>query len=142
MMTGRSEKGFSLLEVMVAAVIVVILAMGLAASLGGVFLADASAKYALASANAAQRLMEELQQLDYGDTLACDGDAVVTTGGVALKVSVVEVSVGMEIIEVNACHPAQAMSAAQIAGMTMAQFKGVHARPGSQVRLMTSKARR
>ena len=30
--------------------------------------------------------MEELEQLDYGDVLACDGDAMLTTGGIAVNV--------------------------------------------------------
>ena len=137
-----SNAGFSLIEVMIAAVILVILALGLAGSLGAAFMADASARNTATSTNAAQQLMEELQGLDYADVLGCDGDSVVTAGGVALKVSVAETMVGMLVIEVYACHPVQPISVGVLSGMTMSQLKNVPAILGSQVRLVTYRASR
>jgi prepilin-type N-terminal cleavage/methylation domain-containing protein len=99
MMRGvRRDAGFSLLEVMIAAVVVVILAMGLASSMGSAFMADNAARGAAASTNACQQTLEELQQLAYGDVLACDGDAMFASENVAVKISAFESTAGMILI--------------------------------------------
>gem|GEM_PF-3661902 len=143
MMRGvRRDAGFSLLEVMIAAVVVVILAMGLASSMGSAFMADNAARGAAASTNACQQTLEELQQLAYGDVLACDGDAMFASENVAVKISAFESTAGMILIEVYACRPAQTQTLIGLGGMTMAQVKALPAVAGSQVRLLTYRSGR
>ena len=103
----RRDAGQTLLEVMIGTVIIVILAMGLASSMGAAFMADAAARSTAASTHACQRVMEEIWQLDYSDVLACDGDAILTPQGVALKISAAEAMVGMILLEACACRPEQ-----------------------------------
>ena len=129
--------GFTLLEVMIATVILVTLALGLATSMGAAFMADAAARNAAASTHAAQQVMEELQHLDYGDVLACDGDAMLTSEGIALKLSVSEVMVGMLLVEVQTCRPTPDRTLAELADMSMTQVKALPAAAGSEVRLVT-----
>jgi len=133
----EDQSGFTLIEVMIAAVVVVILALGLASSMGAAFMADAAARNAAVSTQAAQQVMEELQGLAWADVLACDGDAVVTGEGCAVKVAVNEAMVGMLLVEVYACHPVETRAAAELAGMGMTQVKSLGALDGSQVRLLT-----
>jgi len=127
---------------MIATAVVVILVMGLASSMGSAFMADAVAHSSAASANACQQVLEELQELDYDDVLACDGDAMLTSQSVAVKVSVSEAMVGMILIEVYACRPAENVTLLELGGLTMTQFKNLRAAPGSQVRLLTYRAGR
>ena len=131
------ERAFTLLEVMISVVILVILSLGLATSMGAAFMADAAARDAAISVHAAQQVMEELGQLDYGDVLACDGDAVLTDDGLAVKIAATEVTVGMMMIEVYTCRPRPASSLADLADMTMDQVKSLSAAKGSAVRLLT-----
>ena len=132
-----AERAYTLIEVMIAAVIVVVLALGLSASMGAAFMADAAATHAAASSHAAQQVMEELQDLDYGDVLACDGDAILTDGGVAIKIASSEAMVGMLLVEIYACRPTDARSAGELASMTMSQVQALPAASGSEVRLLT-----
>jgi len=142
MTAHSSEAAYTLLEVMVAAVIVVILALGLAGSMGAAFMADASARNTAASVHAAQQTLEELQQLDYGDVLACDADAILTPEGVAVKIAASEVMVGMLLVEVFACRPVEERTLAELSGLTMEQFKNIEAAMGSRVRVVTYRAGR
>jgi hypothetical protein len=142
MRVERRDAASSLLEVMIAAVVVVILALGLASSMGSAFLADTAARSVSASANACQQVLEELQELDYGDVLACDGDAMLTSQGVAVKISAAEAMAGMILIEVYACRPVEPRTLLELGGLTMTQFKNLRAAPGSQVRLLTYRAGR
>jgi prepilin-type N-terminal cleavage/methylation domain-containing protein len=142
MRANRRDAGFSLLELMIAAVVVVILAMGLASSMGSAFMADNAARGAAASTNACQQTLEELQQMAYGDVLACDGDAMIGTENVAVKISAFESTTGLILIEVYACRPAPAQTLLALGGMTMAQVKALPAVEGSQVRLLTYRSTR
>ena len=138
---GR-DPGYTLLEVMIATVILVILAMGLASSMGAAFMADAAARHTAASTHACQQVMEELEQVDYSDVLACDGDAMFTPEGVALKISAVETMVGLMLIEVRACRPDPERTLLELAGLTMEQFRNLRAVMGSEVRVVTYRAGR
>ena len=137
MIAARSNSGFSLIEVMVAMVIVIILALGLASSMGAAFLADSSAKNKTAAINTAQRLIEEIEQVDYGDLLSLHEDAVINDDGMALKISVTEVMVGMVMIEVSACRPIVPRTMPELSMLTMSQFKQIASREGSQINLIT-----
>ena len=142
MRAHRPEPGFTLLEVMIAAVIVVILAMGLAASMGVAFMADSSARNTAASTHACQQVMEEMQQLDYSDVLACDGDAILTAEGIAVKIGVSEAMVGMLLIDVAACRPTPQRNLLELSGLTMDQFRNIPSATGSVVHLVTYRAGR
>ena len=132
-----NDRAFTLLEVTIAAVMLVIVSLGLATSMGAAFMADAAARDAAASVHAGQQVLEELAQLDYGDVLACDGDALLTDGGLAVKIASTEVSVGMLMIEVYTCRPSPEHALAELADMTLTQIKALPATRGAQVRLLT-----
>ena len=136
------DNGYSLLEVMIAAMVVVVLAMGLAGSMGAAFLADAAARDTATATHACQQVMEELEELDYGDVLATDGNAILTGEGIAIKMSVSEAMVGMLVVEVCGCRPLEERTPLELAGMTMTQFKNVQPASGPQVRLVTYRAGR
>ncbi len=142
MITPRSNSGFSLIEVMIAMVIFIILALGLASSMSAAFLADSAAKNKTAAVNTTQRLMEETEHVDYGDLLSLHEDAVIDDVGMTLKISVTEVMVGMVMIEVSACRPVDERTMSELSMLTMGQFKGIVSREGSQVSLITYRADR
>ena len=142
MVVRRSGSGFSLLEVMIGAVIMVILAMGLANSMGAAFLADASARDTAAAVHACQQVLEEMQTLDYADVLACDGNAIVTDEDVAIKISATETMVNMILIEVGGGRLEEQRTAGELAAMSMTQFKSLRPATGAQVRLVTYRANR
>lgn len=141
-MRSRGDSGFSLIEVVIAMVMLVILAMGMASSLGAAFMADAVARDTARSAHAAQQVLEELQPLQYADVLGEDGTAALTPQGVAVKISAHEAMVGMIMVEVFACRPTPPRSLADLGAMSMAQVKRLPAAPGSQVRVITYRAGR
>ena len=126
--TERPDAAFSLLEVMIAAVVVVILAMGLAGSMGSAFMAANAARSAAASTNACQQALEQLEQLPYADVLNYDGAVTPAPGGVTVKISVTEAAAGMILIEVYAWRPTQSPTVPAVAG--------------SQVRLLTYRSMR
>lgn len=138
----QSENGFTLLEVMIGTVILVILALGLAGSMGAAFMADATARDTAAATHAGQQVMEELQKLDYLDVLGCDGNAIVTSEDIAIKVSATETMVGMILVEVRACRLLEKRTVLELAGLTMGQFASLRPATGAQVRLMTYRAAR
>ena len=138
---GR-PRGFTLLEVMIGAVIVVILAMGLAGSMGSAFMADSAAKDRAASLNAGRQVMEELEQLDYGDVLACDGDTILTDRSIAIRISAAESMLDMMLVEVYACRPTGGPALAELAALSVTQLKQLPSAMGSRVRLVTYKTRR
>ena len=142
MITPRSNSGFSLIEVMIAMVIFIILALGLASSMSAAFLADSAAKNKTAAVNTTQRLMEETEHVDYGDLLSLHEDAVIDDVGMTLKISVTEVMVGMVMIEVSACRPVDERTMSELSMLTMGQFKDIVSREGSQVSLITYRADR
>jgi len=135
-----TDRAFTLLEVTIAAVMLVIVALGLAMSMGAAFMADAAARDAAAAVHTGQQVMEELGQLDYGDVLACDGDAILTDNGAAVKIAVTEVAVGMLMVEVHVGRPTPARDLAELAEMSMMQFRSLSAARGSSVRLLTYRA--
>ena len=136
------DTGYTLLEVMIAVAIVVILALGLASSMGAAFLADAVARDTATATHACQQVMEELEELDYADVLATDGNAILTEEGIAIKMAVSEAMVGMLLVEVCGCRPLEERTLLELAGMTMTQFKNVQPASGPQVRLLTYRAGR
>ena len=142
MKTQKGNSGFSLIEVMIAMVIVIILALGLASSMCAAFLADSAAKNKTAAVNAAQRLIEEIEQVDYGDLLSLHEDAVINDYGIALKISVTEVMVGMVMVEVSACRPVAPRTTSELSMLTTSQFKEIVSREGSRVNLITYRADR
>ena len=96
--TGRltpAQRGFTLLELMIAAVILVILFMGFMSSLTSSFLADVSSNIANSSRANAERLMEESLDLSYSDCLLLDENAVLTSDGLACKIGVSQVGAGL-----------------------------------------------
>ena len=142
-MTVRArEAGYTLLEVVIATVMVVILAMGLAGAMGTAFMADAAARDTAQSTHAAQQVLEELQDLSYHDVLAQDGTAMLTARGVAVKISAHETMVGMITVEVYACRPSPSRTLGDLAAMTMAQVKALPSATGSRARLVTYRAAR
>jgi hypothetical protein len=61
-------------------------------------------------------------------------------GDVAVKISAIEVMVGMTQVEVYACRPQPPQTLASLGAMTMAQVKALPAAKGTPVRLLTYRA--
>ena len=135
MRTG--DRGFTLLEVMIATVMLVILAMTLAACLGAAVTADSVSRDTERSTLAVQQVIEGMMELDYGDALAQDGTAILTTQSISLKISATETIHGLMLVEVYACRPSTPQTLSTLASMTMAQVKALPAAAGSQVRVLT-----
>ena len=137
-----AQRGFTLLELMIAAVILVILFMGFMSSLTSSFLADVSSNIANSSRANAERLMEESLDLSYEDCLLLDENAVLTSDGLACKIGVSQVGAGLLMIEVNVLKPKQPQTLAELAAMSLVNFRNLPATPGSSVRLLSLKADR
>lgn len=138
----RTQSGFTLVELMVAAVILAILFMAFLSTLTGSFLADTSSTIANSARVTAERLMEESLDLSYSQCLLLDQNAVLAADGLACKIGVVEVSTGLLLIEVNVCKPVHTYSPAQLAAMTLVNFRNLDYTSGSPVRLLCLKAER
>ena len=137
-----NERGFTLLELMVAAVILVVLFMAFLSTLTGSFLADTMATTANAARATAERLMEESLDLSYNDCRMLDQNAVVTDQGLACKLAVVEVSPGLSIIEIFICKPTPPLTLGQLAAMSIADVRELPRLSGSEVRLLCLKSDR
>ena len=74
----KHEGGFTLLEVMIAAVVVVILVPAFLGSIVASFLADAGGRSTDGAVNTARQTMEEVLGLSFQDVLALDGDTALT----------------------------------------------------------------
>ncbi len=129
--------GFTLIEVMIATVMIVILAMTLAACLGAACSADSASRDKARSTLAIQQVLEGMLDLQYGDVLAEDGTAILTSQTIAIKISAQESLPGLILIEVYACRPQTPQTLSALASMTMAQVKALPAIQGSQVRMLT-----
>ena len=136
------QKGFTLLELMIAAVILVVLFMAFLSTLTGSFLADTTATTANTARATAERLMEEILDLAYDDTLMVDQNAVLTNQGLACKLGVVEVASGLLMIEVYICKPTQPVTLAGLAALSLADVRDMESVSGGQVRLLCLKANR
>ncbi len=139
---AESRRGFTLIELMVAALILAVLFMAFLSTLSGSFLADASATTANSARVTAERLMEESLDLTYNDCLMLDQNALVTDQGLAAKMAVVEMDDGLALIEVNVLKPEHPITLAQAAAMNLVDFRRLDATPGSRVRLLCLKAQR
>ena len=137
---SRGHEGMTLVEVMVALMVLSIVFMGLMASYSSSATMNSGANARNRVLARAQQLLEEVMELGYEDALLVDGDAVVTEDGCALKVSVTEVELRLERIEVYGCRLERNETGATLAGMTMEQVKGMRSEKMSRVSLVTLKA--
>ncbi len=133
----HANAGFTLLEVLIAAVVMVIILMGLLSSISGAFLATDASNKATESQAMARRLLEETTALTYGEIVELNNSALVTDDGLAAKYQVYETAVGLLTVEVEVCRPMTALSADEAAAMTMAEFHALDAVMGSRVRFTT-----
>ena len=133
----RRDSGFTLLEVMVAAVVMAIIFMGLVSSITGSFLATDMANKATEAQATARTILEEALDLAYGDALLLDGNALVTEGGLAGKYSVYETAPGLLTSEVQVCRPMEAISSAELSAMTMEEFEELRSIEGSRISFTT-----
>ena len=133
------EQGFSLLEALIAAVVVVILLLGFMGSVVGSFLADAGSRNTGLAVNVARQTMEEAVELDYADALALDGDTSLTGEGMAVRISVVQSTPTLALIEVWVCRPAPALTLVQLQALSLDGIKQLRSAPGSQFSLVTMK---
>ena len=132
-----SEGGFTLLELMIASVVMAIIFMGLISSITGSFLATDMANRASEAQATARTLLEEATELSYGDALMLDGSSLVTDSGVAGKYQVFETAPGLLTIEVEVCRPIDALTVVQLAAMTMQEFRQVPSVQGSRITFTT-----
>lgn len=129
--------GFTLLEVMIASVVMAIIFMGLISSITGAFLTTEMANKASMAQATARRVLEEATQLDYGDMLLLDGNSLITPEGITAKYQVFETSPGLLTLEVEVCRPAIELTVAELAAMDMDQFRGLDVIEGSRIRFTT-----
>ena len=137
---SSGREGMTLVEVMVALMVLSIVFMGLMASYSSSVTMNNGANARNRVLARAQQLIEEAAELGYADALLVDGDALVAEDGCVLKVSVTEVELGLERIEVYGCRLEQNETAATLAGMTMDQVKALRSEKMSRVSLVTLKA--
>jgi prepilin-type N-terminal cleavage/methylation domain-containing protein len=138
----RAESGFTLLELMVAGVILAVLFMGFMSAMTGTFLADQMATSSNSSRAVATQLMEETVGLSYSDSILVDQNAVVLADGTAGKLAVLQVATNLVVVEVYVFRPKTATTAVNLAAMSMAAVKNLAAIHGSRVRLLCLKANR
>jgi prepilin-type N-terminal cleavage/methylation domain-containing protein len=133
----RADGGFTLLELMIATVVMAIIFMGLISSITGSFLATGTANKATESQAIARQMLEEAMELSYGDMLLLDGDSLITADGLAAKYQVFEVTPGLLELRVEICRPYPAMSLATLSAMSMTNFHGLTAIDGSRLWFVT-----
>ena len=137
--SGRAHRdgGFTLLEVLIATVIMAIIFMGLISAISGTFLSATMANRATEAQDTARQLLEEASELSYADMLLLHGNALIGTGGLAAKIQVYEVSTGLLLLEVEVCRPTTMPTLSALSAMTMAQFHALPSQAGSRVRFTT-----
>lgn|GEM_PF-2064689 len=133
----HTNGGFTLLELMIAIVVMAIIFMGLVSSVTGSFLATGMANKATQAQAVARQMLEEAMELSYGDMLLLDGDSVITTDGIAAKYQVFEVTPGLLMLQVEVCRPYPAVSLATLSAMSMTNFHALNAVDGSRVSFVT-----
>ena len=133
------QNGFSLLEVLIAAVVVVVLVLAFLGSVVASFMVDSSSHNSNASVNVARQTMEEVLELSFQDVLALDGDTVLTAEGLAVRISVVQSTVSLALVEVCVARPVPAMTVDQLQGLTLDDFRRMGAAKGSVFSLVTMK---
>lgn len=135
----RVESGLSLLEVLIAAAVLVILALAFLGNIVAAALGGAGNLNTNQAVNVARQTMEEVLETPFLDTLGLDGDTLLTTDGMAVRISVVQASVGLDLIEVTTCRPVPAQTLAQLQALSLQNFKTLKAAPGSLYSLVTMK---
>ncbi len=134
---ARGNRGFTLLEVLIAAVVMAVVFMGLMSSISGTFMATNMANRASWAQATARRMLEEATELDYSALLLIDGNALVTSDGLAARFEVYEASAGLIFVQVDVCQPKTPLTQAQVAALTQAQFDALPVVNGSRVRFST-----
>lgn len=136
-----AQKGTSLIEVMIAAVVVVILALAFMGSVTASFMADASSHSVNGAMNVARATMEESIELSFADLLALDGDTILMSDGFAVRISVIQSSVNLALVEVTVCRPVPPLVLGQLQSLNLEEFKRLPAASGSVFSLVTMKFR-
>ena len=129
----HADGGFTLLEIMIACVVMAIVFMGLISSMSGAFLATGMANKASESQATARQMLEEAMELSYDDMLLLDGDSIITTDGLAAKYQAFEVTPGLLMLQVEVCRPYPAISLVTLSKMSMSNFHALDVVDGSRV---------
>ena len=137
--TRDGQRGFSILEVLIAAVVVVLLVLAFLGSVVASFMADISSHNTNGSVNVARQTVEELFELSFSDVLALEGDTILTADGLAIRISVLQSAVDLAIIEVCVCRPAPMLTVVELQGLSLDDFKRLGAAKGSVFSLVTMK---
>ena len=132
----QTDSAFTLLELMIAAVVTAIVFMGLISSITGAFLSTSMANKASEAQATARQMLEEAMELSYGDMLLLDGNSVITTDGLAAKYEVFEVTPGLLMLEVEICRPATPISLAELSDKSK-RIQDLEAVGGSRIRFST-----
>jgi prepilin-type N-terminal cleavage/methylation domain-containing protein len=134
---SRTDAGFTLLELLIAAVVMAIIFMGLISSITGAFLATGMANKASQAQAMARQMLEEATELSYSYMLLLDGNSVITTEGLAAKYEVFEVTPGLLMLQVEVCRLYPAVSLDTLSEMSMSDFHARNAVDGSRVSFVT-----
>ncbi len=133
----RSEKGLTLLELVIAAVVMAIIFLGLISSITRSFMAANNANMATKAQATARQMLEEARQLSYDNILMLDGSALITEDGLAGKYQVFETIPGLLTLEAEVCRPVDCPSLAELAAMEMTKFHQLVSMAGSRIRFTT-----
>jgi prepilin-type N-terminal cleavage/methylation domain-containing protein len=135
----KDERGFSLLEVLIAAVVVVILLMAFLGSVVASFLADAGSQNSNSAVNLARKTMEEVMGVPFQDALAMDGDTILTPEGLAVRISVVQTGVTLALVEVSVSRPVPMLTLGDLQVLGLDEFRRMPSASGSQFNLVCMK---
>ena len=134
---ARTQGGFTLIELMIAALIMGIIFMALISSMTGAFLTTDAASMTTRAQGTARRLLEETRDYTYDQLLLMNGSAIVTDDGMSAKYQVYETSIGLLTVEVEVCRLKNSISPTDLAAMSMPDFHALDAVAGVRVRLTT-----
>ncbi len=136
----RTDAGLSMIELMFAIAVLAIALAAVAACTQTGFVTDAASFDRTRSTKIAQRLMEEVLELnDTGTALMVDENGAISEG-FAVKVNVTSVGLGLIEVEVIALRPTGTVTAEEVTAMSMDNFRVLPCATGSKVRLLSLKA--
>ena len=131
------QRGFTLLELMIAAVVMSIVFMGLISTMSGAFLTADVASTTTRAQETARRLLEEAREYTYDQLLLLNGSALLTEDGMAAKYQVYETNIGLLTVEVEVCRLKNIITSDDLTAMSMPEFHALEAVNAVRVRFTT-----
>ena len=111
--SARSDAGFSLVEVMIAATLLAILTFGVLGTVAVGFNSDRSSQELVRCQQYAQQVVETVKSVNYNQVPSLSG-VTTTEGDLTATVTVSELAVGLLRVEIDVAHGSQPDVSAQI----------------------------